>query len=143
MLIVEKSKGGLWGRIHYEDNLLIENARTVESLERKMKKLLKGFHDVDTRAVSFEIFYDLTAMFESFNYLKISAVAEHANMNAALLRQYASGVKHPSAAQAKKVERAIHKIGSELTKIAIYAPCVVFIIAAFLRWLLSLTAEPK
>lgn len=129
MLIVEKSQGLLWGRVHYEDNLLVETAKTVESLERKFKKLLKDFHGVDPKNVTFECCYDLTAVFEKFNYLKITAIADKADMNPALLRQYATGIKHPSAKQAKKVEDAIHKIGLELSKIAIYAPSILFLIA--------------
>ena len=39
MLIVEQSEGELWGRVHYEDDLLIDSAKNVEGLERKMKKL--------------------------------------------------------------------------------------------------------
>jgi hypothetical protein len=122
MLIIEKSKGELWGRVNYEDDLIVESARTVESLERKIKKLLKDFHGVDPKNVKFDRQYDLTAVFESFEYLNITAIAERADLNPALLRQYASGIKHPSSRQAKKVEQAIHKIGHELSKIAVYAP---------------------
>ena len=42
-------------------------------------------------------------------------------MNPALLRQYASGVKHPSPKQAKKLEDTIHQIGKELSGVAVYA----------------------
>ncbi len=135
MLIVEKSQGELWGRVHYEDDLLVTNARTVESLERKMKTLLKDFHELEPRDVQFERHYDLTAVFEKFDYLKISTIAELAEINPALLRQYASGIKHPSAKQAKKVEHAIHKIGAELSKFAVYAPNILLILAATLGWL--------
>lgn len=121
-LILEKSQGELWGRVQYEDDLLVTNARTVESLERKMKTLLKDFHEVEPKEVQFESHYDLTSVFEKFDYLKISTIAERAEINATLLRQYASGIKHPSAKQAKKVEQAIHKIGAELSKLAVYAP---------------------
>jgi hypothetical protein len=134
MLIVEKSQGELWGRVHYEDDLLIDSARSIEGLERKMKKLLKDLHGVDPRNIVFEYQYDLTALFEKFNYLKISAIADKSELNAALLRQYVTGIKHPSAKQAKKVESAIHKIGRELSKIAVYAECIL-IIATVLRWL--------
>jgi len=129
MLVVEKSKGILWGRVHYEGNLLVDTAKTVENLERKFRKLLKDFHGVDPKNVKFECCYDMTAVFENFNYLKITAIADRADMNPALLRQYATGIKNPSAKQAKKVEEAIHKIGLELSKIAIYAPSILFLIA--------------
>ena len=121
MLIVEKSEGELWGRVNYEDDLLIDSAKNIAGLERKIKKLLKDLHKIDPKDVVFEHQYDLTALFEQFNYLKITAIAERANLNAALLRQYVTGIKHASAKQTKKVEDAIHKIGKELSNIAVYA----------------------
>jgi hypothetical protein len=86
-----------------------------------MKKLLKDLHGVEAKDVVFEIQYDLTALFEQFNYLKITAIAEKAKLNATLLRQYVTGIKNASPKQAKKVEDAIQKIGRELANIAVYA----------------------
>jgi hypothetical protein len=119
-LIIERAQGTLWGRIHYDDDLIVDSARTLDSLEKKMKKLLKDLHQADTKNIVFDYQYDLTALFEKFSYLKISAIAEKSDMNAALLRQYVTGAKHPSPKQAKKVEDAIHKIGKELSDIAVY-----------------------
>jgi len=121
VLIIEKSQGELWGRVNYEDNLVIESAKNVEGLERKMKKLLKDFNDVDPKEVVFELQYDLSALFEQFSYLKITAIADKAGLNATLLRQYVTGIKHASPKQAQKVEDALHKIGRELAGITVYA----------------------
>jgi predicted transcriptional regulator len=78
-------------------------------------------HKLDPNEIVFDLQYDLTALFQQFNYLKITAIAEKANLNATLLRQYVTGIKHASPQQAKKVEVAIHKIGKELAKITVYA----------------------
>jgi transcriptional regulator with XRE-family HTH domain len=51
--------------------------------------------------------------------LKISSVAKYAGMNAALLRQYASGVKSPSSEQAKKIEKALHSLEVELSEASV------------------------
>jgi len=120
-LTIERSKKELWGRVHYDDDLIMDSASSVERLERKMKKLLKELHGLDPNTILFDRQYDLTVLFEQFHYLKITAIAEKSDMNSALLRQYVTGIKHPSAKQAKKVEDAIHKIGRELSKIAVYA----------------------
>ncbi len=53
--------------------------------------------------------------------LNISSIAKRAGMNPGLLRQYASGVKHPSREQAKKIEDSIHKIANELREVTIQA----------------------
>jgi hypothetical protein len=51
---------------------------------------------------------------EAFEAVKISAVAKEAGMNATLLRQYLSGVKHPSREQALRVQDALHRVAKRL-----------------------------
>lgn len=118
VLIIEKEKGKLWGRLTCNDNLIIDYAANVPALEKKMAKLLKDFHGV--QKATFERNYDLTAFFEHFDFLKQSKIAELAGVNQALLRQYASGVKYPSADQARKIEKAVHDLAKELQSISLY-----------------------
>ncbi|HMH33310.1 MAG TPA: hypothetical protein VK543_09790 [Puia sp.] len=41
-LIIEKSKDGkLWGRMEFDGDLMVDSANSLDSLERKMKKLLQ------------------------------------------------------------------------------------------------------
>ncbi|MDQ6757071.1 MAG: hypothetical protein M3004_09050 [Bacteroidota bacterium] len=121
-LIIEKDKAGkYWGRVHHEDNLIVENGKTVEQIESNMKKLLKKFHGLQPDEITFEHSYDLTALFEKLNFLKISTIAEYAQMNPTLLRQYVSGVKHPSKTQALKIENAIKTLGRQMIKLEVYA----------------------
>jgi hypothetical protein len=37
LLIVEKSKGEFFGRLQYDDNLIIDSGKTVDSLEKNFK----------------------------------------------------------------------------------------------------------
>lgn len=119
LLIIEKDKGKLWGRITYKDNLITDYATNMPALEKKITKLLKDFHGVQNAA--FVRSYDLTVFFEQFNFLKQSKVAELAGINPGLLRQYASGVKYPSADQAMKIEKAVHALAKELQSVSLYA----------------------
>jgi transcriptional regulator with XRE-family HTH domain len=120
LLTIEKSEGGtIWGRVEYEDNLIVESARSIEALERKFKKLLKAFHDVDPNRVKFTIAHDLTSFFDTNKFLNISAVAEKVGMNASLLRQYTSGTKTPSPQTADKIERVIHSVARDLASVRI------------------------
>jgi predicted transcriptional regulator len=61
------------------------------------------------------------ALFQEFDFLNISKVAKYAGIHAGLLRQYSSGVKHPSLNQAKKIEDTIHRLADEMKKATIYA----------------------
>jgi len=117
LLIIEKDKGRLWGRVNYKNNLITDYAASIPALEKKMAKLLKDFHDV--KNVSFERSYDLTVFFDEFDFLKQSKIAELAGINPGLLRQYASGVKYPSVVQAKKIEEAVHELARELSAVSL------------------------
>lgn len=118
-LIIEKGEDGkLWGRVNFRNNLLTDFAPTVEMLERKMRKLIKDFYGVEAL---FDHAYDVSAFFESFDFLNQTRIANLSGINPGLLRQYASGVKHPSAQQAKKIERVIHKLAKDLKEVSLYA----------------------
>ncbi len=54
---------------------------------------------------------------ETFEVVKIGAVAKEAGMNPTLLRQYLSGIKHPSTEQALKVQNALHRVAQRLLEV--------------------------
>lgn len=118
-LVLEKESGKLWGRVSYDDNLIVDSATTLQALEKKIRKLLKDFHQLED--VTFEYFYDLTVFFEEFSFLNQSKIAELSGINPGLLRQYASGVKNPSEAQARKIQTAIRGLAVRLKNVQIYA----------------------
>ena len=118
-LILEKGAGKLWGRISHDENLIVDFASTLQALEKKMRKLLKDFHQLED--VEFDYAYDLTVFFEEFSFLNQSKIAELSGINPGLLRQYASGVKNPSDVQAKKIQTAIHELALRLKNVQIYA----------------------
>jgi len=64
LLVVEKcTDDHLWGRVDFEDNLIVEDAATLPLLQKKMKGLLHDFHDLKPASVDFDIAYDLAALF--------------------------------------------------------------------------------
>ncbi len=54
---------------------------------------------------------------ETFDAVKIGAVAKEAGMNPTLLRQYISGTKRPSTEQLRRVQDAIHRVGERLIQL--------------------------
>jgi hypothetical protein len=52
--------------------------------------------------------------------VKISVIAKRAGINPGLMRQYSSGIKHPSKERAKQIEGAIHKLADELRAVSLY-----------------------
>jgi len=54
---------------------------------------------------------------ETFDVVKVGAVAKEAGMNPTLLRQYLSGVKRPSPEQARRVQDALHRVAQRLLEV--------------------------
>ncbi len=54
---------------------------------------------------------------ETFEVVKVGAVAKEAGMNPTLLRQYLSGVKQPSREQALRVQDALHRVAKRLLEV--------------------------
>jgi hypothetical protein len=132
-IIIEKSDGLLWGRVENRGKFMpTPFGKTKEALIENLKKLIydyqqhegktdKAWSKIDIDNLDLEFHYDLQAFFQEHNYLKISSGAEKAGLNPGLLRQYASGVKYPSAEQAIKIENAIHLLADQLKEVSIYA----------------------
>ena len=125
-VIIERGEDGdLWGRIEGADFSPVTVGESNEEVVSNLKGLIndylanegsedKQWNGVDLDKVKWDIAYDIQAFFEKFDYLKISSLADHAGINASLLRQYVSGHKYPSAAQVAKIEEAANKMGEEL-----------------------------
>jgi len=79
-------------------------------------KDLDAWKTVHSDDITFKYSYDLTAFFEVFNELNISAVAKTTGINSGLMGQYASGAKHPSDKQGQKIQTAVHQIAQNLMR---------------------------
>jgi hypothetical protein len=117
LIIEQASKNEFWGRVLYDNNLIVDCAENLEELQTNMKVLLSDFHDLEPDSITFEISYDLSAFFESFSYLKISEIAKYAGLNASLLRHYVAGSKTASKAQVMKLQEAIKRVSIELAQV--------------------------
>lgn len=119
-LIIERAEDNtLWGRIDYEDNLIIESAETEVELESNMKELLKAYHELDPMKIKFAVLYDLESVFAAKDYLNVSEIARRAGISVALMQQYKAGLKYPSAERVKLIESVIRELGNELSRVNI------------------------
>jgi hypothetical protein len=131
-IIIEKNDGLLWGRVENKGKFMptpygTSTAKVILNLKELINDYIKHegkkdpfWNKVDLNYVAFEFKYDLESYFQEHDYLKISSIAEIAGMNPSLIRQYASGVKYPSAEQAEKLQKAIRKIARDLMRDGIY-----------------------
>ena len=95
LIIDTEGKGPLWGRVLYEDNLLVDSGKTVSQIETKMKKLLINFHQLKEDKFAFEIQYDISGLFKDKSFLNASVVADRAGISRIMMRQYRMGNKFP------------------------------------------------
>ena len=128
-VIVERDEDGdIFARMKGSGFLLTTVGKDMEEIEFNLKDLLQdyleneGCDNLDWKGltindITLEYEYDLSVFFESFDMLKISSVAGKAGINASLMRQYASGVKHPSRQQVAKIEQTLHGLGESLRQI--------------------------
>jgi len=127
-VILERGSGDLWGRIEELDFSFFTTGNTVDEVVSNLKMLVADFIEnegadnpnwanISVDNLTFEVEYDLTAFFELFSALKIGSVAEQAGINQSLMRQYASGIKHPSTQQVKKIQGVIHELANSLLNV--------------------------
>ena len=117
-LLIEKSGNELWGSVKVNGNLIYDVANSIASLKKKLKTAVLEIENVEIQ--DFDVSYDLTTFFEQHSYLNISDIAKYAEINQALMRQYAAGVKYPSEDRVKQIEKAIRQIGKDLTKVKLH-----------------------
>lgn len=125
VIILEKSDGEkdntLWGRIQLGDDLLTTSGADIAELEKNFIEQLEAFYELSSDQVKFEIKYDLEAFFDAFDAINISAIGRLAGINESQMRQYKNGIKYPSESQVKKIEDAVHELGSKMQKVSLVA----------------------
>lgn len=129
-IIFEKGDKELWGRIKAPGFLHTSVGESTKEVTANLRDLVADFleHEgkempewkgVKETDITYEYEYDLTALFEVFNAIKINAIADSAGINQSLMRQYASGNKNPSERQAKKIEAAVRELGERLMHVTV------------------------
>jgi hypothetical protein len=134
-VIIEKGKKEFWGRIEGYGFLPVTVGTTVDEVLDNLKMLIadyiehegkddKKFKRADVNKIKFDVHYDLRAFFDEYKFLNVSSIAALSGINPSLVRQYAKGIKHPSTAQAKKVEATIHQLAEKMNRVSLVGSTV-------------------
>jgi hypothetical protein len=110
--------------------LLTTQGESVPALMENLRNLITDYfanegknnpewQNIRVEEIRFQCEYDLTAFFEHFKELKISAIAARAGINPNLLQQYVSSNKRASESQAKKIQAAVHLLANELRQVVL------------------------
>ena len=130
ILILEKSNDEYWVTVKslpgcYATGPTIEEA--IVNAKEAIAEHISGLKEMDEtipemfneQLLQYQIKYDLQTLFEKFNVINKTVLAEKAGINSSLLRQYSSGLAFASEKQKLKIEKAIHEIGSGLLEVCL------------------------
>jgi predicted RNase H-like HicB family nuclease len=130
LLIIEKEDSEYWVTVQslpgcYASGATIEEAisNAKEAITDHISALRESEDTVPevflNENYQIQIKYDLKTLFERFNVINKTALAEKAGINSSLLRQYSIGLAFASEKQKLKIENAIHDIGSSLLEVCL------------------------
>lgn len=127
LVIIEKDSNGFTA---FTDNLSTVLHGSGTTVEEAKEELMAGYRDVldyynesgvavpdELVNLTFEYKYDISAIFNAFDFLNASIFAERIGISPSLMRHYKSGDTYISSAQAKKIESGLHQIGRELLSV--------------------------
>lgn len=127
LVIIEKDGNGFTA---YTDNLSTVLHGSGVTVEDAKNELMAGYKDIldyyresgesvpdELCDLAFDYRYDVSALFNAFDFLNASKFAEQIGISPSLMRHYKSGDTYISSAQAKKIESGLHQIGRELLSV--------------------------
>ncbi|NIJ54268.1 type II toxin-antitoxin system HicB family antitoxin [Dyadobacter arcticus] len=124
-VIIERSKDFFWA---YGDNVdkINGGGETIEEVKQSILEcieIVKSFDDKNIPA-ALKGEYELVWKLDVGSFLQYykgifnqTGIAKLTGINEKLLNHYASGLKKPRPAQAKKIEMALHRLGNELLSV--------------------------
>lgn len=124
-IILETAENDFQGVISHPDFTLLCLGDTMEDLMTSFREQIADlmvyelkdkaeWQGVTIEDIEFDYVATIEGIFDTFDFLKISAVAREVGINESQLRQYASGNKYPSFAIAKKIEQALHRLAQSM-----------------------------
>lgn len=110
-----------------EKHNLNAQGKTVEEAKEGLQEAIKDYlemynstgEDVPKELVNpeFEYKYDLASFFDYFDWINVSKLAEKAEINASLLRQYKKRLTFASEKQINKLQTTVNKLGKEMAAV--------------------------
>ena len=121
-IIIEKNEDGFWAYAENEKGIT-GGGKTVQECKQDILDCIETMKTFDTlnrptflkKAYSFVYKFDTVSLLSYYKGIFTNAALERiTGINQLQISHYATGLKKPRPAQAKKIETALHKLGSEL-----------------------------
>ena len=95
----------------------------ANDFKNSLKEMLESYTGEampeELKELDFQYKYDLSSLLDYFKFMNVTQFAKVAGISSSLMRQYKTGNTYISEKQAGKIERALHKIGEELSAVKI------------------------
>ena len=128
-MIIEKDKTGYGAFTDNTSTVLIGEGPTVEDAKADLMACYREIIDMynedgiplpdDLKDLEFEYKYDISAMFNVFDFLNISKFAKKVGISPGLMRHYKVGDTYISTKQAHKIQEGLHQIGREFLSVSL------------------------
>ena len=124
--LIEKGKDGTFSiYTQYLKHTIVGEGHSVSEAKvdflNSVREMLESYSGKaipdELEDLDFQYKYDLSSLFDYFKFFNVSQFAKIAGISSSLMRQYKTGNTYISEKQAGKIEKALHKIGEELTTV--------------------------
>jgi hypothetical protein len=121
-IVIERSKD-FYGAYAENVNKITGGGETIEEVKQSVLECIEIIKSFDARNIPAALKgeYEIVWKFDVGSFLKYykgifsqTGIARLTGINEKQLNHYASGLKKPRPAQAKRIEAALHQLGSEL-----------------------------
>ena len=126
--LIEKGKDGTYGIFTPDiDSTIIGEGNTVveakADFENSVKEIIQFYKEdgkelpIELKNIEFEYKFDISSVFNYYDWINTSKFAEKAGINSSLMRQYKTGKTYISDTQTRRIENTLHRLGKELTAV--------------------------
>ena len=128
-VIIEKDENGFSAFIDGVDSTIIgEGVSVAEAkadLDNSYKEVLASYIEngeavpEELQDLSFDYKYDISALFNAFDFINVSKFAQRIGVSPSLMRHYKGGDTYISDNQAKRIESGLHQLARELLSVTL------------------------
>lgn len=128
-VIIEKDENGFSAFIDGIDSTIIGEGLSVAEakadLDNSYKEILASYLEngeavpEELQDLSFDYKYDISALFNAFDFINVSKFAQRIGVSPSLMRHYKGGDTYISDNQAKRIESGLHQLARELLSVTL------------------------
>ena len=128
-VIIEKDENGFSAFIDGVDSTIIGEGISVAEakadLDNSYKEVLASYLEngesipEELQELSFDYKYDISALFNAFDFINVSKFAQRIGVSPSLMRHYKGGDTYISDNQAKRIESGLHQLARELLSVTL------------------------